>query len=95
MFLAAPKLGKDDMKSVMEQITKVFNSRQKLYARFVRKSLRNGSIYFHYPFESVDGDGVIEKALARLDELLSRPLNNLPVDIQNRICEEIPGILQR
>lgn len=95
MFLDTPKMKSEDINSVMDQIAKVLNSRQKLYVRFVRKSLRDGSIYSYYPFESVEGDGVIEKALARLEELLSRPLNNLAGDTQERILSEIPGILER
>jgi trimethylamine--corrinoid protein Co-methyltransferase len=93
-FLDVPRLDKDDIESVMGQITKVFNSRQKLYARFVRKGLRDGSVYSHYPFESDGGDGTIEKALEKLDEILSRPVNSLPLEIQERIFEEIPGILK-
>jgi hypothetical protein len=83
------------MESAMVQITKVFNSRQKLYARFTRKGLRDGSIYSHYPFESDGGDGIIEKALARLEEILSRPVNALADDIQKRIFQEVPGILSQ
>lgn len=94
-FLEAPKLETDDMESVMGQITKVFNSRQKLYARFVRKGLRDGSIYSHYPFESDGGDGIMEKALARLEEVLARPVNSLSDDIQEQIFKEVPGILSQ
>jgi trimethylamine--corrinoid protein Co-methyltransferase len=94
-FLNAPGLGEDDMESAMGQIKKVFNSRQKLYARFVRKGLRDGSVYSHYPFESDGGDGIIEKALARLEEILSRSVNSLADDIQKRIIQEVPGILSQ
>jgi len=79
----------------MVQITKVFNSRQKLYARFTRKGLRDGSIYSHYPFEGDGGGEIIEKALARLEEVLARPVNSLADDIQKRIIQEVPGILEK
>ncbi len=92
-FLNAPLLGEDDMESAMVQITKVFNSRQKLYARFTRKGLRDGSIYSHYPFEGDGGGEIIEKALARMEEVLSRPVNSLVDDIQKKIIQEVPGIL--
>jgi trimethylamine--corrinoid protein Co-methyltransferase len=95
MFLTAPRIGSEDMEEVMGQIAKVFRSSQKLYARFARKGLRDGSIYAHYPFESSEGDGMIEKALSKLEEILSRPANSLPADIQNRVFEEVPGILAR
>ncbi|UCE71075.1 MAG: hypothetical protein JSU99_07195, partial [Nitrospiraceae bacterium] len=94
-FLDTPKLGEDDIETVMGQIIKVFNSRQKLYARFTRKGLRDGSIYSHYPFESDGGDGIIEKSLAGLEEILSRPVNSLEEDVQKKILEEVPGILSQ
>lgn len=96
MFLLAPRLGPEDMETVFEQIQKVLGSRHKLYTRYARKGLRDGSIYPHYPFEAVDlGDGVIEKALAKLEELLSRPANGLSKDKVDAVFGEVPGIVER
>ena len=95
-FLASPRLSEEDMDASLAQIEKVMASSQKLYARFVRKSLRSGRIYSHYPFESRDGDdSVIDMAVERMDELLLRPAKSLPEETETRVFEEVPGLLSR
>ena len=37
----------------------------------------------------------VEKALAGLEEILSRPVNTLADDIRKRIFQEVPGILEK
>lgn len=95
MFLSAPKLGSEDMDEMFQQIRKVLGSKQKLYVRFTRKGLRDGSIYPHYPFEADGGDGVIEKALLRLEELLSRPVRGVSKEQEEQVFNEVPGIVER
>jgi trimethylamine--corrinoid protein Co-methyltransferase len=93
-FLTAPRSSGDDIREAVGQIKKVMDSRQKLYVRFVRKSLREGLVYSHYPFESKDGeDKVVEKALDRLNELLSRPINGISPELQEEVYEKVPGLL--
>lgn len=94
MFLSEPKFGEENMEIIFGQIKKVLASKQKLYARFARKGLRDGSIYPNYPFEA-EGDGVIEKALIRLDELLSRPIKSVPKEQEDQVFKEVPGIVER
>lgn len=94
MFLSEPKFSEENMDDIFGQIKKVLASKQKLYVRFARKGLRDGSIYPHYPFEA-DGDGVIEKALIRLEELLSRPVHSVSKEQEDRIFKEVPGIVER
>ncbi|GAB4389465.1 MAG: trimethylamine methyltransferase MttB [Thermodesulfovibrionales bacterium] len=95
-FLAAPRLGPRDMEEAVAQIDKVMASRQRLYARFVRKSLREGTIYSSYPFESRDGeDRVLERAMERLDELMARPVPGLPAEVEEEVFERVPGIVAR
>jgi trimethylamine--corrinoid protein Co-methyltransferase len=95
-FLASPRLSAEDLDNSLAQIDKVMASHQKLYARFVRKSLRSGQIYSHYPFEGRDGDeSVIEAAIERMDRLLLRPAKPLPEGAETRIFEEVPGVLSR
>jgi trimethylamine--corrinoid protein Co-methyltransferase len=96
MFLSAPRLGGEDMDKMFEQIKKVLGSKQKLYVRFARKGLRDGSIYPHYPFEA-DGtsDGVIEKALTKLEELLSKPVKGVSKEQEDQVFSEVPGIVER
>lgn len=95
IFLSEPRLSEDDMNRMFEQIRKVLNSKQKLYVRFTRKGLRDGTIYPRYPFEADGTDGVLEKALVRLDELLSRPAKSLSKEQEGRIYREVPGIVER
>jgi trimethylamine--corrinoid protein Co-methyltransferase len=95
-FLEAPRLGGEDVKAALGQIEKVMASRQRLYARFVRRSLRDGSIYSSYPFESRDAeDRVIERALGRLEELLSRPAARISPELEEEVFDRVPGILSR
>ena len=95
-FLASPRLSKEDMEGALVQIDKVMASSQKLYARFVRKSLRSGRIYSHYPFEGRDSDdSVIDMALERMDQLLLRPAKSLPEETEARVFAEVPGLLSR
>jgi len=96
MFLSAPRLREDDIEGAIQQIGKVMDSKQKLFVRFVRKSLRQGLVYSHYPFESSDGEaGVIEKALGRMEQLLSRPARELSSAQEDEIFGKVPGILPR
>lgn len=93
-FLSSPRLGKADIEAAGRQIAKVMDSRQRLYVRFVRKSLKQGLVYSHYPFESKDGqDRVVAKALQQLNELLSRPANGLSAGVKEKVFMKVPGLL--
>ena len=95
-FLAAPRLERDDIEEAVEEIGKVMDSRQKLYVRFVRKALREGRIYSSYPFESRDGDDrVIQKALERMEVLLSRPVATIPPHVEDEVFNRVQGLLSR
>jgi trimethylamine--corrinoid protein Co-methyltransferase len=95
-FLSTPKIGEEDLDEAEEQIKKVMESKQKLYVRFVRKSLRKGNIYSHYPFEGGNGDeSVIEKARERMDELLSKPRKSINPEVEEEIFKTVPGIVSR
>ncbi len=95
IFLSEPRLGEEDMNNMFQQIKKVLDSKQKLYVRYTRKGLRDGTIYPHYPFEADGADGVIEKALMRLEELLSRPAKSVSKEQEERVFDEVPGIVER
>jgi trimethylamine--corrinoid protein Co-methyltransferase len=96
MFLSEPRLGGEDMENMFGQIRKVLGSKQKLYVRFARRGLRDGTIYPHYPFEAEGaGDGVMEKALLRLEELLSRPARGVSKEQEEQVFREVPGIVER
>lgn len=95
-FLVAPRLSDEDADESLSLIRKVMDSRQRLFVRFVRKSLKAGLVYPHYPFESKDGeDRVMENALKRMEELLSRPVKGLPPEVEGEVFESVPGIVPR
>jgi hypothetical protein len=95
-FLSTPKIGEEDLDEAEEQIKKVMESKQKLYVRFVRKSLRKGRIYSNYPFEGENGDeAVIAKARDKMDELLSKPQKSINPEVEEEIFKTVPGIVSR
>ena len=95
-FLRKPGMDGANLGESVSQIRKVMASNQKLYARFVRKGLRTGQVYSHYPFESRDGDdNVIAHALGRMHELLARPGKEVPLGIEEEIFATVPGLLPR
>jgi trimethylamine--corrinoid protein Co-methyltransferase len=95
-FLASPEMSAGDVDAALSQIKKVMDTPQKMYARFVRKKIRSGRVYPHYPFEDRKGeDRVVEKALERMHALLSEPAAGLAPDVKDRIFSEIPGLLSR
>jgi trimethylamine--corrinoid protein Co-methyltransferase len=95
-FLSIPHIGKNDLDEARAQIIKVMGSNQKLFVRFVRKSLREGRIYSNYPFEGENGDEtVIEKARARMDQMLSKPRKGIAPEIEDEIFRTVPGLVSR
>jgi trimethylamine--corrinoid protein Co-methyltransferase len=95
-FLSPPRVGNNELDEALAQITKVMGSNQKLFVRFVRKSLREGRIYSHYPFEGENGDEtVIQKARERMDELLSRPRKAIQPEVEDEIFRAVPGLVSR
>jgi trimethylamine--corrinoid protein Co-methyltransferase len=94
MFLERPRMGAGDLEESLAQIRKVMATPQKIYARFVRKRLRQGLVYSSYPFEGEPGeDAVVEKALERMEELVARPVKGLEPEVKEKIFRDVPGIL--
>jgi len=95
-FLSTPRLSEADMGEAMSQISKVMSSKQGLYVRFVRKALRTGLIYSYYPFEGREGeDLVVERALRSMHEMLSRPREEIPPEVEEKVFSSVPGLLDR
>lgn len=83
-----------DVIEALDQIRDVMSSKMRLYARYIRKSLRQGRIYPGYPFESKGmEDKTLELAKEQLDQLLTRPRKHIPKPERDRILEEVDGIL--
>lgn len=95
-FLESPQLDENDLNESLEQISRVMDSKQRLFVRYVRKSLHSGQVYLYYPFESKSGgDRVIEEALKHMRNLMSKPVKSLSPDIETEVFTKVPGILDR
>ncbi|MGA1871346.1 MAG: trimethylamine methyltransferase family protein [bacterium] len=95
-FLASPQFGNESIDKAVEQIQRVMESKQRLYVRFVRSSLREGRVYLSYAFESkAREDKVMENALHHMDTLLSKPMHVLPPDTEQEIFMKVPGLVSR
>jgi trimethylamine--corrinoid protein Co-methyltransferase len=77
-------------------IRKVMATNHRLFTRHTRKPVRAGEVSQPYRFESKDmEDRVLEKALAYMHELESRPKKNLNAETIDRIYSKIPDLLPR
>jgi trimethylamine--corrinoid protein Co-methyltransferase len=95
-FLESPHLDQNDVNESLEQIRRVMDSKQRLFVRYVRKSLRSGRVYLYYPFESKSGeDRAIEEALQHMRNLMSKPVKSLSPEIEDAVFTKVPGILER
>ena len=94
-FLVSPEVTITDLDKAFGQIQKVMASDMGLYVRFVRKDLRSGKIYPGYPYDTEGIGGPVIKAKQRMEELLEIPVEQIPSEIENRIFNEIPGLVER
>jgi trimethylamine--corrinoid protein Co-methyltransferase len=94
-FLATPEVTIADLDKALEQVQKVMSSDMGLYVRFVRKDLRSGKIYPGYPYDTEGIGGPIINAKQRMDDLLSTPVEKISSDMEGKIFDEIPGLVDR
>jgi hypothetical protein len=94
-FLASPEVSIADLDKALEQVQKVMSSDMGLYVRFVRKDLRSGKIYPGYPYDTEGIGGPIINAKQRMDDLLSTPVEKISSDMEGKIFDEIPGLVDR
>jgi trimethylamine--corrinoid protein Co-methyltransferase len=79
---------------VVKEVRKVMNSSTKLFARYIRKAIREGLVSEPYAFESPEGrDEVLPRAADRLAEILAGPGRTLEDSMFERIREAVPGVL--
>jgi trimethylamine--corrinoid protein Co-methyltransferase len=94
-FLSSPEVSEDTLEKAFTQVRKVMSSDMGLYVRFVRKDLRSGKIYAGYPF---DGEGVasaIINAYRHMHLLLEQPIERIPPEVEARVLETTPGLVDR
>lgn len=95
-FLRPPRIEKNEIEDVLDQIRHVARTPQKLYIRYIRRVMRTGLMSCPYPFEG-DGsvDDVFYRAHQRTNELLDKPVPHIDRKTTVRIFNEIPGLLPR
>ena len=92
--LRAPKVGADEAEDAVAMIGKVMASSHRLFARHARKAIHAGDVSEPFAFGAKDmQDRVVEKALAELEKIEAGPAHPLPLDVQEKIFAEVPGIL--
>ncbi len=95
-ILRRPLFGKENAEKTVKEVRKVMASSTRLFARYIRKPLREGLVTKPYAFESTeDKDEVMVKAAERLDEILSGPDDRLDEGMLERIYKEVPGPVAR
>ncbi|KJR41608.1 Trimethylamine methyltransferase [Candidatus Magnetoovum chiemensis] len=95
-LLDAPRINETSIAEALEQIAKVMGSKQRLFVRHLRKSLKAGLVCPHYPFESKTGhDEAINLAHSRMEALLSRQPKRLPKEMEDEIFNAVKGIVPR
>jgi trimethylamine---corrinoid protein Co-methyltransferase len=95
-ILSSPRVGDEELDGAFEQILKVMGTSNKLYARYARKGIRDGSISPPYFFDTTEPeDRAVIEAHRRRRELLQRPAHLPEQRIVERIFDEIPGIVER
>ncbi len=94
--LRQPCFNKKEVENAIQEIRQVTSSKTKLFAKHIRKALREGLVSSPYPFETSDEeDKVLEKAYHQLQNLLKTPGEKLDDDLIKNIYKEIPGLLPR
>jgi trimethylamine--corrinoid protein Co-methyltransferase len=92
--LRQPKVDSSEIDDMLKTVKKVMASSHRLYARFARKAMHRGDISDPYRFETKGlEDRVIENALDYMAKLESEPAEHLSQEVQERIFQEVPGIL--
>jgi trimethylamine--corrinoid protein Co-methyltransferase len=93
-ILRRPVFTESDVASAVEEIRKVMKSSTRLFARHIRKAMRQGLVSPPYPFEAhEDEDGVLLRANERLQTILEGPDEKIEQEMLDKIKKTIPGLL--
>lgn len=95
-MLKAPDVNEEAAEATLSMVEEVMGTSHKLYARYTRKSIRNGTVFPPYPFETKEGEdrSVLEAHRRRL-ELMEVPPRYLSRPVVERIYKEIAGLVDR
>jgi trimethylamine--corrinoid protein Co-methyltransferase len=95
-MLLKPKMDPGSLDEAFIQIEKVMSTPHKLYARYARKGIRDGTIFKPYFFDSKEEkDQAVLEAYKKRCQLLQAEPHHLEAGIVESIYDEIPGIVER
>jgi trimethylamine--corrinoid protein Co-methyltransferase len=92
-FCRQPEVSKSRLNKGIQQLEQTMDSSHKLFARFARKGMRDGSVYPRYPFETMDtADTTLYQADERARQLMRKKTNPFSSQVIQGIRESISGI---
>jgi trimethylamine--corrinoid protein Co-methyltransferase len=92
--LRQPKVGTEDIHDAVEMVKKVMGTSHRLFARHARKAIHAGDVSDPFAFGAKDfQDRVVENAVTVLEKIDAEPAPHLPDEVQEKIFEQIPGLL--
>jgi len=95
-ILRQASFGRDECDAAVKEVGKVMNSATRLFARHIRKPLKEGLVSQPYGFETHgETDEVMEKAVARLDGIINGPDERMGETMVNEIYDNIEGLVPR
>ncbi|MFO7890211.1 MAG: trimethylamine methyltransferase family protein [bacterium] len=93
-ILRKPKFGKEETESAVAQVRKVMKSSTRLFARHIRKAVREGLVSNPYPFETgEEEDRVLINAYHKLKSILDDEDERLESEVIEKIYDQITGLL--
>jgi len=95
-ILRKPGFGENEAANAVKEVRKVMDSSSRLFARYIRKAMREGKVSAPYPFESADGgDEVMKNAHGRLAEIMRSRGERLSDEVWDNIAGSLPTALPR
>jgi len=95
-ILRQPGFNKQETESAVHQVRKVMKSSTRLFARHIRKAVREGLVSSSYPFETgEEEDRVLINAFHKLQSILNGEDERLDNAVIEKIYDQVPGLLDR
>jgi trimethylamine--corrinoid protein Co-methyltransferase len=92
-MLVDPPIAEDARKKVLEMVREVMETSHKTYMYHLPLPTKE-DVYVRYPLEDTEG-GALMAAHKRYTEIMEKPRNQLPEEIQKEIRNKIPGVLEK
>jgi trimethylamine--corrinoid protein Co-methyltransferase len=93
-ILRKPRFSAERADNAVREVRKVLGSSTRLFARYIRKAIREGLVSPPHPFEAAGGqDEVYDRALHRLGEIMAAPGEPLDDALLEELTGTLPGAL--